>query len=197
MTSVKDIKTAEQRMEGGSYLGTGTFVSGSDSVKTGYAGSAAQIAARNAEIADLRAYAEQLEREMDELKQRLSPQPVGAVVAAKYEIVNALGCFKAAYVEGLQGALAGTSDVKLKDLIERRILFAMGHINSAIFHIDAALAAQTPAQQSGWKMVPLEPTDDMVVAFSESWFSKVRCIDDPEMGDAYAAMLAAAPSPAQ
>lgn len=47
-----------------------------------------------------------------------------------------------------------------------------------------------------WQLVPATITLDMCVAFAEAWFSKVRCIDDPEMQDAYADMLAAAPSPA-
>jgi len=46
----------------------------------------------------------------------------------------------------------------------------------------------------GWKLVPVEPTDEMVVAFAEAWFSKVRPIDDCMMNDAYAAMLDAAPA---
>jgi hypothetical protein len=51
----------------------------------------------------------------------------------------------------------------------------------------APVAAQPVVQ------VPVQVTDDMVVAFCETWYSKVRCIDDPEMQDAYAAMLYAAP----
>jgi hypothetical protein len=53
-----------------------------------------------------------------------------------------------------------------------------------------------PAAQAaqGWKLVPVEPTDEMVVAFAEAWFSKVRPIDDCMMNDAYAAMLDAAPA---
>lgn len=50
-----NIKTWQERMEGGSYLGMGCYVSGTDTVKTGYTGVRAQIAARDAEIADLRA----------------------------------------------------------------------------------------------------------------------------------------------
>lgn len=46
-----------------------------------------------------------------------------------------------------------------------------------------------------WKLVPVEPTDDMIVAFAEAWYSKRQCIDDPDMLDAYSAMLAAAPVP--
>ncbi len=44
--------------------------------------------------------------------------------------------------------------------------------------------------------VPRVLTDDMAVAFCEVWYSKRRAIDDSEMGDAYAAMLLAAPQAA-
>lgn len=61
-----------------------------------------------------------------------------------------------------------------------------------IGRLDVALRrASVPV---GWKLVPIELTDDMAVAFCETWFSAVRCIDDPEMDDAYAAMLAVAPA---
>ncbi|WMR34749.1 hypothetical protein [Metapseudomonas otitidis] len=47
----------------------------------------------------------------------------------------------------------------------------------------------------GWKLVPIKPTDDMVVAFAEQWYSKKQVYDDPDMDDAYASMLSAAPTP--
>ncbi|RIQ18777.1 hypothetical protein D0850_06920 [Bordetella avium] len=47
----------------------------------------------------------------------------------------------------------------------------------------------------GWRLVPAKMTLDMSIAFAEAWYSKSRAIDDHEMQDAYAAMLAAAPSP--
>lgn len=56
---------------------------------------------------------------------------------------------------------------------------------------NAAIRAGVP---DGWKLVPAAMTLDMCVAFAEAWFSKVRCIDDPEMQDAYTAMLNAAPA---
>ncbi len=60
----------------------------------------------------------------------------------------------------------------------------------------AALArTAAPVCPSGYRLVPMVPTEDMVVAFAETWFSKVRCIDDHDMTDAYAAMLDAAPLP--
>ncbi len=43
--------------------------------------------------------------------------------------------------------------------------------------------------------MPIEPTFEMQIAFAEAWFSKVRCVDDCELEDAYIAMLAAAPEP--
>lgn len=59
----------------------------------------------------------------------------------------------------------------------------------------ALVALRAPVEQAPeWKLVPVEPTDDMIVAFAEAWFSKVRPIDDCGMEDAYTAMLAAAPS---
>ncbi|WJN52069.1 hypothetical protein [Pseudomonas asiatica] len=42
--------------------------------------------------------------------------------------------------------------------------------------------------------VPRVPTDEMIVAFAEAWYSKRQTIDDPDMLDAYAAMLAVAPA---
>lgn len=60
----------------------------------------------------------------------------------------------------------------------------------------AALArTAAPVCPSGYRLVPIVPTENMVVAFAETWFSKVRCIDDHDMTDAYAAMLDAAPLP--
>ncbi|ELY2523909.1 hypothetical protein SM091_004236 [Cronobacter sakazakii] len=47
----------------------------------------------------------------------------------------------------------------------------------------------------GWKLVPVEPTIEMHIAFAEAWFSKVRCVDDCELEDAYIAMLLVAPEP--
>lgn len=75
--------------------------------------------------------------------------------------------------------------------------------NAAVMAIRATLAQIAAHPQpsgwrdiapKGWKLMPIEPTDDMVIAFAETWFSKVRAIDDPEMADAYRDMLAAAPA---
>jgi hypothetical protein len=52
------------------------------------------------------------------------------------------------------------------------------------------------AVPDGFALVPLIATDDMIVAFAEQWYSKRQAIDDPDMADAYKAMLAVAPQPA-
>lgn len=49
------------------------------------------------------------------------------------------------------------------------------------------------AAPEGFVLVPEVMDLDMEVAFCEVWFSKRRCIDDPEMQDAWAAALAARP----
>lgn len=56
----------------------------------------------------------------------------------------------------------------------------------------AAIATDYNQQPDDCVRVPVKLTAEMAVAFSEVWFSKERCIDDPEMDDAYAALLAAA-----
>lgn len=65
--------------------------------------------------------------------------------------------------------------------------------------VTEALSAAGRVQQAGvapagFVLVPAKIDIDMQVAFCETWFSAIRCIDDPEMQDAWAAALAAAPS---
>lgn len=81
---------------------------------------------------------------------------------------------------------------KFADDGRRLIGIAPSCIGAVLANLDAAGVASVP---EGYALVPLEPTDDMTVAFAEAWFSKARPIDDCEMSDAYAAMLAAAPTP--
>jgi hypothetical protein len=76
------------------------------------------------------------------------------------------------------------------------------YINALEHELKAALSQRensaTPLKQVGeWVMVPREPTDDMIVAFAEEWYSQRQTIDDPQMLEAYAAMLSAAPAPKQ
>lgn len=60
----------------------------------------------------------------------------------------------------------------------------------------AALAShQGVAVPAGWALVPVKLADEMVIAFAEKWYAKRQAIDDPDMDDAYAALLAAAPQP--
>ncbi|HDS1228104.1 TPA: hypothetical protein QEF71_002268 [Stenotrophomonas maltophilia] len=56
---------------------------------------------------------------------------------------------------------------------------------------DEIVAALTPPE--GYVMVPVELPVEMEIAFMEAWVSKRRCIDDPEMQDAWEAALAVRP----
>ena len=51
--------------------------------------------------------------------------------------------------------------------------------------------------ENEWRLVPVVATEEMQVAFAEVWFTKKRCLDDPEMDDAYTAMLEASPQPGE
>lgn len=51
------------------------------------------------------------------------------------------------------------------------------------------------ATPEGWKLVPVVPTDEMIVLFAEQWYSERQTIDDPQLEGAWAAALSAAPSP--
>ncbi len=57
--------------------------------------------------------------------------------------------------------------------------------------VQAIIAALTPPE--GYVLVPVELPVEMEIAFMEAWVSKRRCIDDPEMQDAWEAALAARP----
>lgn len=83
-----------------------------------------------------------------------------------------------------------------------QVLFAMPEANDLCDEDGSAEIYIRPAEQpapvavvpDGWQMVPVEPTDDMIVAFAEGWYSKRQAIDDPDMLDAYRDMLVAAPA---
>ena len=49
-------------------------------------------------------------------------QPEQEPVALAQEVI---GCFHAAEIEGLTAALVNTSDLHLKDLVERRLMYAL------------------------------------------------------------------------
>ena len=55
---------------------------------------------------------------------------------------------------------------------------------------DTVLPVSVP---TGWKLVPVKHTLDMSIAFAETWYSERRCIDDPDMQDAWQSMIDAAP----
>lgn len=51
----------------------------------------------------------------------------------------------------------------------------------------------SPRPPAGYVLVPLVLPEEMEIAFMETWVLKRRCIDDPEMQDAWEAALAARP----
>jgi len=57
--------------------------------------------------------------------------------------------------------------------------------------LQAISLALTPPE--GYVLVPVELPVEMEIAFMEAWVSKRRCIDDPDMQDAWDAALAARP----
>jgi len=74
----------------------------------------------------------------------------------------------------------------------------------------AEWASQQPAPVQGWKLVPVEPTSEMLLAGRDAHYEAENKIDSPEAWEAggfanrsvrvrhtFAAMLAAAPQPAQ
>ncbi|MCI1050038.1 helix-turn-helix domain-containing protein [Stenotrophomonas maltophilia] len=50
-----------------------------------------------------------------------------------------------------------------------------------------------PTPPAGFVLVPLVLPEEMEIAFMETWVLKRRCIDDPQMQDAWEAALAARP----
>ncbi len=51
----------------------------------------------------------------------------------------------------------------------------------------------SPTPPAGCVLVPFVLPEEMEIAFMETWVLKRRCIDDPEMQDAWEAALAARP----
>jgi hypothetical protein len=72
----------------------------------------------------LEATQESLREHMAEIKRlkEAQPAPVQAPAALADEVI---GCFHAAEIEGLTEALANTTDERLKDLVERRLMYAL------------------------------------------------------------------------
>jgi hypothetical protein len=60
-----------------------------------------------------------------------------------------------------------------------------------------ALAQAAPGVPGGWKLVPVEPTDDMLNAYQEEQcrWSNITHVDDDATQSLWSAMLAATPQP--
>lgn len=80
--------------------------------------------------------------------------------------------------------------------MEQEDFYLADDVKAAIAAHPAPSLQAVGAVPEGYALVPLVATDDMIVAFAEQWYSKRQVIDDPDMADAYKAMLAAAPQPA-
>lgn len=80
--------------------------------------------------------------------------------ALRKVLEDADACFEAARIEGLAEALAETQDARLKDLVERRLLWAQQEIQSALAALSQQ-AAQEPITYTvdGVVMSPLEYID--------------------------------------
>lgn len=53
----------------------------------------------------------------------------GTILKSKLGFEEIIGCFRAAEIEGLSEALAETTDFRLKDLVERRLMYALHAAN--------------------------------------------------------------------
>lgn len=97
-----------------------------------------------------------------------------------------------AWMQPGQGGMCISNEVKLHSLK------MAGAPASAVSCYSVPLYAGQPAPVAaapeGWQMVPVAPTDDMIVAFAEAWYSKHQTIDDPSMLEAYHDMLVVAPT---
>lgn len=72
--------------------------------------------------------------------------------------------------------------------------FTVPVLSKSDFQFARAILAARP---DGFALVPTVPTDNMIVAFAEQWYSARQTIDDPQMNEAYASMLAVAPQPGE
>jgi hypothetical protein len=93
------------------------------------------------------------------------PAPAQQPIASRQESVSetiktVIGCFEAAYSEGLSEALAETKDERLKDLFERRIVHAL-----------YAAQAQPIASGQEPRKIPIPPpgADPFDITHAEGW----------------------------
>jgi hypothetical protein len=110
-------------------------------------------------------------------------QAAGRSVADAHEALRTVvGCFRAAEVEGLSAALAETADDRLKDLVERRLMYAL-------FAAQDAVNAQNPWAALARKAVDVlrrhAPPDGLSDAGAIAEFYDI--FDGPEFRAAQAA----------
>lgn len=120
--------------------------------------------------------------------------PAAGVASEPYEEVKATLTGLHSFVESL-----------CSPEIYRRLGPAASHargythkITAALRHLDrlASLASTPVGEPAGWKLVPPELTDEMVIAACEAGFWRVTEYSVKDVRAAYAAMLATSPAPA-
>ena len=96
-------------------------------------------------------------------------------------------------MQALRAALDDTESDSTESAYQRGYMDGMskGRKNAALDHAEQ-YHYMVP---HGWKLVPVEPTLEMSIAFGESFYAKERCIDDDQISDWWGAMLSAAPQP--
>lgn len=84
-----------------------------------------------------------------------APQPFGdAYVQAHAAITEVIGCFEAAYAEGLRQALAETNDERLKDLVQRRLLPALEAVQASASESSAGTLSPVGVVRPAGPMYP-------------------------------------------
>lgn len=89
--------------------------------------------------------------------------------ALREALENVKGCFAAAEVEGLSFSVSETTDERLKDLIERRLMWSVVGLDAAL---TAANAAQ-PNQPQDIQMTNTHPDDIAVDKFAAAMKAKM------------------------
>lgn len=93
------------------------------------------------------------------------PEPVESLAA------EVIGCFHAAEIEGLQEALAETTDERLKDLVERRLMHALYAAQNT------APPQRQPLTDEEIKAIFLRELGDLAVRIPPGWRKVVNAIE--------------------
>lgn len=116
-------------------------------------------------------------------------QPSGGFVeAADYYILLAELQHRQSLPDADQSAILARAESLLNQAIKDAAAWKF------LFQTATSDTERAGSSSDKWAVVPRRITPEMEVAFAETWYRKRRCFDDPEMDDAYAALLLAAPT---